>query len=70
VTLDRRFHKSDSITWLCSHAMKCLVTLIITATVMFLPPQSQAWALSTSPSSLSFSGLQGGANPPAQTITF
>lgn len=50
--------------------MKCLIALIITATVLLFSPQSQAWALSTSPSSLSFSGLQGGANPPSQTITF
>jgi hypothetical protein len=70
VTLDRRFHTPDSIARLFSHAMKCLVTLIITATVLCLLPQSQAWALSTSPSFLSFSGAQGGANPPSQTITF
>lgn len=70
VTLDRRFHTPDSIARFFSHAMKCLVTLIITATVLCLLPQSQAWALSTSPSSLSFSGTQGEATPPSQTITF
>lgn len=70
VTLDRSFHKSDSVTWFFSHAMKCLVTLSITATVLLLLPQSQALAVPTSPSSLSFSGTQGGATPPSQTITF
>ncbi len=70
VTLDRRFYTSECIARLFSHAMKCLVTLTITATVMFLPPQSQALALTTSPSSLSFSGIQGGVTPPAQAITF
>ena len=70
VTLDRRFYTSESITRLFSHAMKCLVTLIITATVLLLSSQSQAWALSISPSSVSFSGVQGGVTPPAQAITF
>ncbi|MBH0179862.1 MAG: hypothetical protein HP491_18870, partial [Nitrospira sp.] len=70
MTLDKSFHKSDAIARFVSHAMNCLVTFIITATVLLLSPQSQAWALSTSPSALSFSGTQGDATPPSQTITF
>jgi hypothetical protein len=70
MNLNGSVHKSDSTIGLFSHAVKCSVTVSITATVLFLLPQPQALALSTRPSSLSFSGAQGGVNPPSQTIKF
>lgn len=66
----RRFRRSVSTTWGFAHTVKCLVILSIVATVLLLLPQSETLALSISPSSVSFSGVQGGATPPSQTITF
>lgn len=68
--MPRRFRRSVSTTWVCAHIVKCSVILSIVATVLLLLPQSETLALSISPSSVSFSGVQGGATPPSQTITF
>ena len=64
------FRRSVSTTWGFSHAVKCLVMLSIMVTVLLFLPQSETLALSISPSSLGFSGTQGGANPASQIITF
>lgn len=63
----RRLIEPDQFSW---HAAKYLAALGITASLHLLVGQPQAFALSLSPTSLSFSGTQGAGDPPSQAVTF
>ena len=54
---------------LLRRAMTCMAVVLIVITDAVLAAPAEALALQTSPSALSFTGTQGMADPPAQSVT-